>query len=77
MTSIISTVLIGLGMLFLLLGIFGLYGLALSRNIGLGLLSIIFPVILLVLIADEEGIKRWGRIVIGVILIVIGLVINQ
>lgn len=57
-----------IGITLIVVGIIWLYGIALSRNIWLGLLSIVIPVILLVLVTDEAGQKAWGCIVLGVVL---------
>jgi len=70
MAAIISAV----GMTLVVVGIIWLYGIALSRNIWLGLLSIVIPIILLVLFGDEQGQKAWGCTILGAVLSAIGFV---
>ena len=77
MLNIVSFILVGLGFILLILGIFGLYGVIFSQSPLVGIFSIIIPIITLAFIFHEEGIKHWGRIVLGTILLVVGIIIYR
>lgn len=77
MLHLVSLILLGLGFIFLILGIFGVYGVIFSQSPLVGIFSIIIPIITIAFIFHEEGIKHWGRIVLGTILLVVGTIIYQ
>ena len=77
MVNLVSFILTGLGLILLIFGIIGVYGVIFSQSPLVGIFSIFIPIITLAFIFHEEGIKHWGRIVLGVVLLVIGLVIHQ
>jgi hypothetical protein len=70
-----GSIMIVVGVVLLMAGIIWLYGIMFSRNVGLGFVSIVVPILLLGLLLDEEGLKAWGCTALGAILSVVGFMV--
>jgi hypothetical protein len=73
---IIHGILYFLGIGLTSIGIIRLFSVVFSRGIGATLLCIIFPVLLLGYLQDEEGRNAWGNIGLGIIVTLISFIFN-